>query len=536
MSDATQTLGKYQIIREIARSNDIVYEAYDPIMNRRVALKELAMPGGLNPKQQEDRHNRFLREARAAGTLTHPNIVTIYEYGEDSGRNYIAMEYLDGHTLRNELDTHGFLPLARSVEIAKAVLEALDYAHKNGVIHRDIKPENVQLLSDGRIKITDFGIARLTFEPNITMDGQVFGTPSYMSPEQVVGREIDARSDLFSLGVVLYEMIAGRKPFAGDSVVSITYAIMNAEPEQPNQANYAVWQVLQRAMDKSPALRYAHAEEMQAALEEAERASMAGSPVLDPMTTGNPYATATPTYNPYGQALPNPQFQVGNAPPPGNPYLYNPYGPPQPYGGQQAPPPSYPFNPYAPQPPGAPAPTGMQAPGFPPVPVYYPPPPKPPLITPEMKAFTGRVFVAFLVLGTLLALGVVATKYFSEAYGRYQQEKAVGAAVPQGGPSAMVPPSAGAPPGGVAVQPNRSAAETAPAPSNPSSSGEVSPPPTPVYDYEAADRHYRNAMALLQESRHREAREELYEARKLLPPDSPEFQVVQSLIDQLTGA
>ena len=270
MSDTTQTLGKYQIIREIARSNDIVYEAYDPLMNRRVALKELAMPGGLNSKQQEDRHNRFLREARAAGTLTHPNIVTVYEYGEDSNRNYIAMEFLDGHTLRNELDTHGFLPLDRALEIAKSVLSALDYAHKNGVIHRDIKPENVQLMTDGRIKITDFGIARLTFEPNITMDGQVFGTPSYMSPEQVVGKEIDARSDLFSVGVILYEMVSGRKPFMGDSVVSITYAIMNAEPSQPQQANYAVWQVLQHALDKSPALRYSSASEMKSALDDAE--------------------------------------------------------------------------------------------------------------------------------------------------------------------------------------------------------------------------------------------------------------------------
>ena len=132
-----------------ARSNDIVYEAYDPLMNRRVALKELAMPGGLNDSQREDRRNRFLREARAAGTLTHPNIVTVYEYGEDSGKHYIAMEFLDGHTLRNELDTHGFLPLDRCLEIAKAVLDALEYAHKNGVIHRDIKPENIQLMGDG---------------------------------------------------------------------------------------------------------------------------------------------------------------------------------------------------------------------------------------------------------------------------------------------------------------------------------------------------------------------------------------------------
>ena len=507
MSDTTHTLGKYQIIREIARSNDIVYEAYDPLMNRRVALKELAMPGGLNNKQQEDRHNRFLREARAAGTLTHPNIVTVYEYGEDSNRNYIAMEFLDGHTLRNELDTHGFLPLERALEIAKSVLEALDYAHKNGVIHRDIKPENVQLMSDGRIKITDFGIARLTFEPNITMDGQVFGTPSYMSPEQVVGKEIDARSDLFSVGVILYEMVSGRKPFMGDSVVSITYAIMNAEPSQPQQANYAVWQVLQRALDKSPALRYASASEMVRALDDAAAASFSDSMVLDPMQPAN-------SYNPYGAS---PQFQVGNAPPPGNPYLNVPYSPQ----GQ-----SYPYNPYQPVPPGA-MPPPMSSPGYPPIPIYYPPPPRPPLITPEAKSAFARIFAAFLVIGTILALGVIFASYFSTAWERYQLQK----------DRAEAPR---------VVQPN--AAPSSPPISRSSrSSGQsrisappvvVNPPLTeeaPRYDPETAAIHYARALQLIEDGRPADAREELYEARRLLRPDSQEFATVQAKIDELTG-
>src|SRR5688572_20837493 len=282
-SGVPTTLGKYQIIREIARSNDIVYEAYDPLMNRRVALKELAVPPGSTPQQREERIKRFLREAKAAGSLSHPNIMTVYEVGEEGNKHFIAMEFLDGHTLRNELDTHGALSPERAISIATDILEGLDFAHRSGVVHRDIKPENIQLLSDGRVKLTDFGIARLTFEPNITMDGQVFGTPSYMSPEQVVGKEIDARSDLFSVGVILYEMVSGRKPFAGDSVVSITYAIMNAEPSQPQQANYAVWQVLQHALDKSPALRYASASEMIRALDDAAAASFSNSPVLDPM-------------------------------------------------------------------------------------------------------------------------------------------------------------------------------------------------------------------------------------------------------------
>src|SRR5262249_21237942 len=143
---------------------------------------------------------------------------------------FIAMEFLEGQSLRDVLQLQGVLPVQQAVQIVSAVAEALDYAHQHGVIHRDVKPDNVYLLTDGRIKLTDFGIARLMFEANLTADGQIFGTPSYMAPEQVAGRAIDPRSDLFSLGVMLYEMLSGRKPFPGDSVITITYNIMHEEP------------------------------------------------------------------------------------------------------------------------------------------------------------------------------------------------------------------------------------------------------------------------------------------------------------------
>jgi serine/threonine-protein kinase len=408
MSGQTGTLGKYQIIREIARSNDIVYEAYDPIMNRRVALKELAVLSGSTDQQKDDRRTRFLREARAAGTLTHPNIVTIYEYGEEASRHYIAMEFLDGHTLRNEIDTHGFLPTDRAIEITVEILEALDYAHSHGVIHRDIKPDNVQLLPDGRIKITDFGIARLTFEPNLTIDGQVFGTPSYMSPEQVVGKEIDARSDLFSVGVLLYEMVAGKKPFGGDSVVSITYAIMNTTPDQPSQANWALWQVIERALDKSVQLRHASAKEMISALNSVQRGAQ--SVVQDP----------SPAFG-----MPNAMQPPSMAPPPnnpyvGNPYLNNPYGSPpppipnsapgtyayNPFGSGHSPPIGYPQNPQMP--------TGSYVPP----PVYYPPPPRAPLMRPESKQFFGKLMLSILVLGTFFGLVIVLVTTLSTAFQR----------------------------------------------------------------------------------------------------------------------
>ncbi|MBS1708783.1 MAG: serine/threonine protein kinase, partial [Armatimonadetes bacterium] len=309
-SSQPNTLGKYQIIREIARSNDIVYEAYDPVMHRRVAVKELDMPGGATGQQKQDRIKRFMREARAAGSLVHPNIVTVYEVAEEGDRHYIAMEFLDGQTLRQEMEASGFLDPARASHVAQEILHGLEFAHKNGVVHRDIKPENIQILENGQIKLTDFGIARLMFEPNLTMDGQVFGTPSYMSPEQINGKDIDARSDVFSVGVILYEMVAGTKPFTGDSVMSITYAIMNREPDQPKQCPYGLWQIIHKSLDKSPVLRYDSAEDMAAALASAAK-GMAPGAVIDP-----PSAFAGSQPMPYAQT----------AAPSGAPV--NPYAPP----------------------------------------------------------------------------------------------------------------------------------------------------------------------------------------------------------------
>jgi serine/threonine-protein kinase len=263
--------GKYRIVREIARSNDVVYEATDVSLGRRVAIKELNMPAGLTGSPRHERIERFTREARAAGRLNHPNIVSIFDFGEENGRYFIAMEYLEGQTLRDVLHVRKPLPLAEAIDIACQVLDALGFAHANGVVHRDIKPENIQILPGGKVKLTDFGIARLSEEPALTSNGQVFGTPSYMSPEQIEGRSIDSRSDLFSLGVVLYEMLSGRKPFVGDSVVSITYAIMHAEPPPIPGIPMGVEQVYRRALAKQPAQRHSSAEQMRMDLRAAER-------------------------------------------------------------------------------------------------------------------------------------------------------------------------------------------------------------------------------------------------------------------------
>jgi len=384
------TLGKYQIIREIARSNDIVYEGYDPLMNRRVALKELSAPRGATGPQLDDRVNRFKREAQAVGTLAHPNIMTVYEYGQEADRHFMAMEYLDGHTLRNEIDTKGFLPPENAVHIAQEILKGLGHAHSKGVIHRDIKPDNIQLLSSGEIKITDFGIARLTFQPNLTMDGQVFGTPSYMSPEQVVGKELDQRSDLWSVGVLLYEMITGQKPFAGDSVVSITYAIMNSQPTPPAQATPALRQVIMKALDKTPSMRFANAAEMLKALEDAIKEP--DPPALQPQQPYNPWAASAPATYQY----------------PGQPQVHNPYAAPP-----AAPPAQYPYNPYAqPGPLGAPHVPGALPPGLP---TWYPPPPRAPLIKPETKLAITRAILYFLVIGTIVGGILIAISMFANS-------------------------------------------------------------------------------------------------------------------------
>ncbi len=420
MSSPPSTLGQYQIIREIARSNDIVYEAYDPLMNRRVAIKELMMPPGSTPQQREDRISRFKREAQAAGTLNHASIMTVYSFAEDAGHTFMAMEFLDGQTLRNELDARGGLSVDRALEITRAVLAGLEHAHSKGVIHRDIKPDNIQILSNGQIKITDFGIARLTFQPNLTVDGQVFGTPSYMSPEQVVGRDIDARSDIFSVGVMLYEMLTGQKPFSGDSVVSTTYAIMNKEPDQPASIYWPLWSVISRSLEKSPAMRWASAKDMMEALDDAADPTRGAMPLVDPSVPAGYH----PSTNPYAAPPPAPPVAGMYGGPVFDPYAIGAQG--SPYAGQYGQPQApltFPYNPY--QGPGgayAPHTPGMPPPGN--APVYYPPPPRQPLIKPDQILFLKKVSIAILLIGTLFALIVVGVQALFNEINKITQQQA----------------------------------------------------------------------------------------------------------------
>lgn len=382
---SSNTLGGYQIIREIARSNDIVYEAVDPSIGRRIALKELQMPPNLVGGAKRERIERFYREAKAAGHLTHPNIVTIYEVGEDAGRHFIAMEFLEGQTLQDTIEIRGALAPQEAIDIIQQVLDALGYAHKNGVIHRDIKPANIQMLPGGRVKLTDFGIARITAEPSITASGQIFGTPSYMSPEQIAGKEIDARSDLFSVGVVLYETLTATKPFTGDSVVTITYNIMNLPTPRPAGVPDGLADVVARAMEKDAARRFQSAEEFSNALKTA-------------LTQGAGATPPPPIFFPPGQA-------PHGAPAPSGP----PMGAPVPPAGTSLPP-GYPASGPRPSP----------ARNLPRPAPYRPRRPPKPFWTPSQRAAVITAFLA-IVAGGLLVLAIYGVV---QAYDNYQMQQA----------------------------------------------------------------------------------------------------------------
>jgi serine/threonine-protein kinase len=226
---ARPTLGRYELLEELGRgAMGVVYKGRDPKINRLVAIKTVQFDqfeDALVPQVKA----RFFREAQSAGQLNHPNILTVYDAGEEMDLAYIAMELIEGKNLTEWCRPGRLLPWPQVVDIAAKVAEALHYAHQRGIVHRDIKPANIMLLGSGQVKVTDFGIARIQAVSQ-TKTGAVLGTPSYMSPEQVSGQKVDGRTDLFSLGIVLFEMLAGERPFPGDSVATIMFQIAQAEP------------------------------------------------------------------------------------------------------------------------------------------------------------------------------------------------------------------------------------------------------------------------------------------------------------------
>ncbi|HEU0187780.1 MAG TPA: serine/threonine-protein kinase, partial [Gallionellaceae bacterium] len=232
------TLGKYQLRRELGKgAMGTVYEGYDPLIERTVAIKTVQTT--LIPHDcLQETLGRFRREAQAAGRLVHPNIVTVYEYGEENGMAFIAMELVQGKELKESLAPAAPQQVVEILQLMQQLLAALEYSHKNGVVHRDIKPANIMLTTSGQIKIADFGIAKLdTSGSELTQLGTIVGTPIYMSPEQMEGQAVDARSDLYSTGVLLYQLLTGNRPFGGNSMTEIMNKVAHLVPPPPSSLN-----------------------------------------------------------------------------------------------------------------------------------------------------------------------------------------------------------------------------------------------------------------------------------------------------------
>jgi serine/threonine-protein kinase len=272
-ADATQTparLGRFEI-RGVLGSGAmaLVYDGWDPAIGRRVAIKTIRRDQ-LDSAEADEVVARFKREAQAAGRLSHPNIISIYEYGEDEGVAFIAMEFVTGHELKSYFDRHDRFPIPDAVRIMTQILGALDAAHYMGVVHRDIKPGNIYLQQDGMVKVADFGIARLESSVNLTQAGMVLGTPAYMSPEQFMGQALDGRSDLFSAGVILYQFLTGERPFSGNAASTIMHKVLQEDPSPPSVLNVQVPRsfdaVVRKALAKRPEERFQTGHEFAAAL------------------------------------------------------------------------------------------------------------------------------------------------------------------------------------------------------------------------------------------------------------------------------
>jgi len=262
MSSLPKQIGRYDIIDLVGRGGmGVLYRGHDKALERDVAVKMMHLDFSRDSSARE----RFQREARAVARLQHRNIVTIHELGEVDGNPYIVMELLSGKDLDEVLKSDAPLPLGRKLDIVAQLCDALAYAHDQGIVHRDVKPGNVRLLEDGTVKILDFGIARF-HTSSLTQSGTVMGTPSYMAPEQIMGQPVDGRADLFSAGVLLYELLAGHRPFVGDSPTAVAYQVMHSSarplveelPDLPDAIN----EIVTRALQKDPKDRYARAQEM----------------------------------------------------------------------------------------------------------------------------------------------------------------------------------------------------------------------------------------------------------------------------------
>jgi len=267
----SMSFGRYQVVAELGRgSMGVVYKARDPAIGRMVAVKSIPETFALEPGKREEFIRRLRQEAMTAGRLQHPNIVTIFDVGETEAGPYIAMEFLDGVTLREVIGAQKKLSLRQLLEVVRQVGEGLDYAHAKAVIHRDIKPANLMIVQGNRVKIMDLGIARIPFS-ELTKEGKLVGSPSYMSPEQLQGQKIDGRSDLFSLGVTVYQCMTLKKPFPGENINEICLKIVHGKFQPASELRTDLPPgfdaFMETALAKDPDLRFQKGAEMIQALE-----------------------------------------------------------------------------------------------------------------------------------------------------------------------------------------------------------------------------------------------------------------------------
>jgi eukaryotic-like serine/threonine-protein kinase len=305
MSTMTKA-GRYEIVGELGRgAMGVVYRANDPVIGRSVAVKTIRLTEEGTGLSRPELLSRFQIEARAAGLLTHPNIVVVYDAGEEDGLYYITMELVEGKSLQALLDGGHAFPVPRILRILEQTCSALGFAHERNIVHRDIKPANLMLSADDTLKVTDFGTAKILQFGTVQQTTHVMGTPSYMSPEQVKGRPIDGRTDIFSLGVVMYEMLTNEKPFPGQSITTVIYKIVNEEPIPPRQLNPSLHpglnEIVMRALAKEPEERYQSCRELLEDLRNyrsinvQDRANPDATLVSPRSLPGQPFSTPTST-------------------------------------------------------------------------------------------------------------------------------------------------------------------------------------------------------------------------------------------------